>query len=369
MEREVAAKQIEWETVIEYFTKRGRPLSKDEIKKLQDEDERIKLEAEEIKRKEEEIERRRVARLMEDIANEEDEEDFKPPDLQNDKPRRRQRRRRGSDDEDGEYGSENDSDYDDEDYDDEDDSGRGSVGSDDRFDDSDDDLEREDIGAGLMKRSKSSRQKQTRFQEASLKEQTITLDDYMGKVRSNSTRRGKYGITVPKPFKFDMRDKVKPKNIRERKVEEMVAEKQIEQENMIKYQFRPKPVPASVVVPKFEAIMEANEQRRERVKRESREITAKREAPFSFWEREKRNMAKKKEALMNPPPPAECARPPFKANEIPPSCATTFYWEELQQKELEREKRIKEEAVESRSRAKMPERMEHAMKEKAEKSK
>ena len=63
---------INWETIIEYFTKRGRPLSKDEIKKLQDQDQRVKLEAEEIKRKEEEIERRRVARLMEDIASGED---------------------------------------------------------------------------------------------------------------------------------------------------------------------------------------------------------------------------------------------------------------------------------------------------------
>ena len=92
MEREVNNKTIEWETIIEYFTKRGRPLSKDEIKKLQEEDERIKLEQEEIKRKEEEIERRRVQRMMEDIAEDDDVDDhFKLP-TDNEKKKRRRRR-------------------------------------------------------------------------------------------------------------------------------------------------------------------------------------------------------------------------------------------------------------------------------------
>ena len=35
-------------------------------------------------------------------------------------------------------------------------------------------------------------------------------------------KKGKYGVTVPKPFGFDLRDKVKSKTIRERKVEAMV---------------------------------------------------------------------------------------------------------------------------------------------------
>jgi hypothetical protein len=38
MENEIQAKQIEWATLVEYFTKRGRPLSKDEINKLIQED-------------------------------------------------------------------------------------------------------------------------------------------------------------------------------------------------------------------------------------------------------------------------------------------------------------------------------------------
>lgn len=54
-------------------------------------------------------------------------------------------------------------------------------------------------------------------------------------------------------------------------------------------------------------------------------MTKENEAPFSFWEREKVRMAQKKQMEMNAPVPAECRRPQFKANEIPPSCATTFY--------------------------------------------
>ena len=67
MEKDMAVKTIEWSTIIEYFTKLGRPLSKDEIKRLKDEDKRMREEQDDAKRREEEAERRRMARLMEDI--------------------------------------------------------------------------------------------------------------------------------------------------------------------------------------------------------------------------------------------------------------------------------------------------------------
>lgn len=54
MEKDMQVKTVEWPTIIEYFTKLGRPLSKDEIKRLQDEDRRMKEEEAEIKRREEE---------------------------------------------------------------------------------------------------------------------------------------------------------------------------------------------------------------------------------------------------------------------------------------------------------------------------
>jgi RNA:NAD 2'-phosphotransferase (TPT1/KptA family) len=59
MEREVQTKTLEWSSIVEFFTKRGRPLTKDQILKLVEED-RKEREAEEYKqRAEEEAERRR----------------------------------------------------------------------------------------------------------------------------------------------------------------------------------------------------------------------------------------------------------------------------------------------------------------------
>jgi hypothetical protein len=51
----------------------------------------------------------------------------------------------------------------------------------------------------------------------------LTTKDYIDHERSESKKKGKYGLTVPKPFNFDMREKTRTKTIREKKVEEMVA--------------------------------------------------------------------------------------------------------------------------------------------------
>ena len=104
---------------------------------------------------------------------------------------------------------------------------------------------------------------------------------------SHLSGKGRYGITVPKPFAFDIREKVRPKSIRERKVEQMIAEKKLEEENKLKHQFRCKPIPPEVLIPRYQSIMDKNEERRLKVKQESIAITKSREAPFSFWERDK----------------------------------------------------------------------------------
>ncbi len=54
-------------------------------------------------------------------------------------------------------------------------------------------------------------------------------------LRDLKDERAKYGVTVPKPFNFDLREKTRTKTIRERKVEEMVAEKRNEEENIVKH--------------------------------------------------------------------------------------------------------------------------------------
>jgi phosphopantothenoylcysteine synthetase/decarboxylase len=76
MENELQSKQLDWPTIVEYFTKRGRPLSKDDIQKLIDDDRREKEEEESRKKAEADAERRRLAKLMEDLEDKEDYEEF-----------------------------------------------------------------------------------------------------------------------------------------------------------------------------------------------------------------------------------------------------------------------------------------------------
>jgi hypothetical protein len=77
MESSTATKTIDWPWIVEFFTKRGRPLTREEIKKLQDEDKRIHDEENEHKKQVEEAEKRRVARLMEELDNDVDDDDYK----------------------------------------------------------------------------------------------------------------------------------------------------------------------------------------------------------------------------------------------------------------------------------------------------
>ena len=58
--------------IVEFFTKRGRPLSKDEIQKLVEEDRRAREAEESRKRADEEAERRRNQRIQNELEEEED---------------------------------------------------------------------------------------------------------------------------------------------------------------------------------------------------------------------------------------------------------------------------------------------------------
>ena len=199
MERELQMKSIEWPTIIEYFTKLGRPLSKEEIKKLQEEDKRHREEQEELKRRAEEAERRKMARLMDDLEGEEDFETY-------------QKRQKAEDKDNDDFKLDHDnSDLEKEFSDDE-----RSLGA--EFDsDEDDDLARADPDTGLLRNNSAKGLGST-----NLRNKRVTTADYVARNRAQSSKKGRYGITVPKPFAFDIRDSVKPKTIRERKVEQMV---------------------------------------------------------------------------------------------------------------------------------------------------
>lgn len=89
----------------------------------------------------------------------------------------------------------------------------------------------------------------------SLSKTKLEQKDYLRRAKSaKNVKKGKYGVTVPKPFGFDMRDKTKTKGIRERKIEADVMDKKLEMDGIIKYQFRHKPVPPEVLIPRFNNI-------------------------------------------------------------------------------------------------------------------
>lgn len=104
------------------------------------------------------------------------------------------------------------------------------------------------------------------YSERDLRNTKLTTGDYIEHERSKSAKRGKYGVTVPRPFNFEMREKSRTKTIRERKVEEMVNEKRNEELTAVKYQFKPNPIPPEVLIPRYKTIMEGNMMRRLEVK-------------------------------------------------------------------------------------------------------
>jgi len=177
------------------------------------------------------------------------------------------------------------------------------------------------MGGGLL-HSRSSRSV-----DQDLRKQRISNNDYL----SNHEKKGRYGVTVPKPFGFDIRDKVRPKSIRERKVENMVEEKKYEEEALLRHTFRCKPIPAEVLQPRYHQIIQSNEDRRARVKQDCIEITKQREAPFSFWNRDKAKMMQKSESEVGLN--VECRRPNFKANPIPKACSVLIYNQKVTEEE------------------------------------
>jgi hypothetical protein len=136
----------------------------------------------------------------------------------------------------------------------------------------------------------------------------------------------------------------------------MVQEKKAE--NECRTIFRCKSIPAKVLEPLFEKINTANAKRRQKIIAESIEITKQREAPFSFWLRDKAKMMKKSGSEsdlddLNP----ECRRASFQANPIPKACSVLIYKKKMEKEEQERKKRINEQAEISYGRASMPSRM------------
>lgn len=167
--------------------------------------------------------------------------------------------------------------------------------------------------------------------------------------RARSSSPGALKITVPQPFKFLNRDLAKPKSIRQRKVEEMVLEKEMELQNHLNYRYKPKPIPSEVVIPRYETIMATQEARRLEVKRTSMEMTKKNEKPFSFYEREKNKTS---------PQPESTPKYTFKAREVPMTTSVLVFDKMTHEDKASRDERIAKAAQESLRKSHLPPRME-----------
>jgi len=112
----------------------------------------------------------------------------------------------------------------------------------------------------------------------------------------------------------------------------MVLEKKLEEDAHVKYQFRSKPIPPEVLIPRYNNMLEADQARKQLVRSQSMAITKSREAPFTFWEREKLNIQKKKQAIEDYEI-GQLKAHTFRANPIPRACSVLIYAKKIKQDE------------------------------------
>ena len=99
--------------------------------------------------------------------------------------------------------------------------------------------------------------------------------------------------------------------------------------------------------------MEANDRRRMETKKNSVVITKQREAPFSFYERDKNKQKLDPEEYLA----YDLRKPSFKANPIPRACSVLIFDQMMKQQEQKRQERIRKNAELNYSKAKLPDRM------------
>jgi hypothetical protein len=167
--------------------------------------------------------------------------------------------------------------------------------------------------------------------------------------RSVSPRGSKHNITIPKPFDFDRREVSKKKSIRQKKVEEMVQQKELELLSHINFKYKAKAIPAEVTIPRYEGIKASQEARRYEVKRTSKEKTKSSEKPFNFY---LRDLSKDKPKAPSP------RKYEFKANPIPWEVSVPLYEKLMTEDKAARDERIARAAQEALRKSKLPPRME-----------
>jgi hypothetical protein len=219
-------------------------------------------------------------------------------------------------------------------------------------------------GKGLRPKSakprKQSRNNSRTWNEGRLGSQRITGQDYQSYYKSAQGANPERTLTVPKPFRFQEREKQRQarKSIRRRKLDEMLEERRIEEDNCLNHQFRANPIPLSTTMPRYETIKTENEARRSDVKRMSVALTKAREKPFSFYARDKDFYVNRAKAADAHIPETMQNIPAFKATPIPWSVSTPLLAAIEKKEDDARKERVKKRAQETLATSKLPPRME-----------
>jgi hypothetical protein len=246
MEKYEVGDLLNWPTLIEYFTKRGRPLTQEEKEALikedeqRDEDERMQ-EEEKLREEEKLISETRMdafGQIQESEGREGKEVRFR---------------------------------------------------EDTEFKDS---LNDRDLAySGARQRNRSANRED--LSQIELSNKDFRHYEKTFKKRSRSTAK-EYKITVPRTFNFEKRVYMKPKTIREWKIEKMIEEKKLEEEMSHKH-FKASRPPPEVLIPQYKNIVEKEKRRRQEVKETSMAKTKANERLFEFYKREERKKQLKEE--------------------------------------------------------------------------
>lgn len=316
MEKYELADTIAWPTILEYFTKRGRPLTQEEKLELLEQDkqqDKQQKQKEEDERQEEEQFYDSLRKSKSGSSVQSDDplagNEYKPSFGQRDNSNPRGVR----------------------------------FESDTKFKDSLND--RDFNNPGTMLRNRSSERED--LSQIELRNQDFKEYNKAFKKRSRSTTKD-YKITVPKTFTFEKRAEMRPKTIREWKMQKMIEEKKLE-ESMSHQHFKAARPPPEVLIPQYKNIVEKEKRRREDIKSTSKAKTKANEKLFNFYKREERKKQLKDEIKSQ----EKQFKHTFKARNVPVECATEVM-KDPQTEKFIREERIKERAKKLYEESKLP---------------
>ncbi|XP_065832728.1 protein FAM161A-like [Oscarella lobularis] len=189
--------------------------------------------------------------------------------------------------------------------------------------------------------------------------ENFSVDDYVD--RRSLSRRGDTWphVTVPKPFQMTLREEKEApaKQAKRAKIAEEIRRQklaeEVEGEVELRKKFRARPMPATTLIPMYEAMKEKSEMRRAHVRAVARDLVDETEKPFRFMEREERRKEARRAELMKSPS-SKKTRDVTKARPVPREIFDSRINDEIREEEEYRKIRIRMRAEETLAAAALP---------------